>query len=113
MAKHGHGETLYNAAHIQTRNSIERLFGVLKRRFPVLAYGIRLNCQTTLTVIVAAAVLHNIACEMNEEETPNDINVDEVNYLIEMANIIDQPIQPNHNVRDYRNEIINYFENLP
>lgn len=107
---HGRGETLYNAAHIQTRNSIERLFGVLKRRFPVLAYGIRLNLQTTLTVIVAVAVLHNIACEMNEEEPPN-VNDDEINYLIEMANIVDQPIQPNH-VRDYRNEIINYFENL-
>ncbi|KAK9693083.1 DDE superfamily endonuclease [Popillia japonica] len=29
-----HGEQLYNESHIRTRNVVERLFGVWKRRFP-------------------------------------------------------------------------------
>ncbi|XP_044753931.1 putative nuclease HARBI1 [Coccinella septempunctata] len=31
-------EHLYNEAHIRTRNTIERCFGIWKRRFPILAY---------------------------------------------------------------------------
>ena len=40
---------------------IENLFGVLKRRFPCLQRGLRLNLDTSLSVIVACGVLHNIA----------------------------------------------------
>lgn len=58
------GEKLYNESHIRTRNIIERMFGVWKRRFPVLAYGCRLKLSTTLIVIVATCVLHNIARQM-------------------------------------------------
>lgn len=69
-------ENLYNSAHIRTRNVIERLFGVWKRRFPILAYGCRLKINNLLIVIVATAVLHNIAQIAREEEPPldNDIN---------------------------------------
>ncbi|XP_063917859.1 putative nuclease HARBI1 [Zophobas morio] len=31
-------QQLYNESHIRTRNVVERCFGVLKRRFPILAY---------------------------------------------------------------------------
>ncbi|KAJ8974150.1 hypothetical protein NQ317_003087 [Molorchus minor] len=61
-------QQLYNEAHIRTRNSIERLIGVWKRRFPVLACDCRLKLETTLAVIPATAVLHNIAIQMNEGE---------------------------------------------
>lgn len=36
-------ERLYNESHIRTRNIIERLFGIWKRRFPILA---SLGCGT-------------------------------------------------------------------
>ena len=36
-------EQRYNYAHIQTRNTIERAFGVLKRRFPCLRLGLRVK----------------------------------------------------------------------
>lgn len=91
--------------------------GVLKRRFPVLAYGIRLKLETALTVIVAAGILHNIAKDMNEDEPPIEENIDEqeLNYLIEMTNIPEQPLPLYRAARNdvYRNEIINYFTNLP
>jgi hypothetical protein len=51
------GQQLYNNSHIKTRNVIERQFGCWKRRFPVLAYGCRIKIETTLTLIVATAVL--------------------------------------------------------
>ncbi|XP_030767134.1 putative nuclease HARBI1 [Sitophilus oryzae] len=54
-------ETNYNSAHIQTRNCIERSFGVWKRRFACLSLGLRTKLETSLLVIVATAVLHNIA----------------------------------------------------
>jgi hypothetical protein len=33
----------YNSAHIRTRNTVERAFGVLKRRFPCLKMGLRVK----------------------------------------------------------------------
>ena len=80
-------ERLYNEAQIRTRNSIERLFGVWKRRFPILAYGCRLKLSTILAVIPATAILHNIAIDMMEGEPPGEENMDHLNNLIEIENI--------------------------
>ncbi|KAI4468335.1 nadph oxidase [Holotrichia oblita] len=63
-------QQLYNESHIRTRNPIERLFGVLKRRFPILAYGCRLKVDTFLTIIVATSVLHNIALDAADYTAP-------------------------------------------
>ncbi|XP_031354452.1 putative nuclease HARBI1 [Photinus pyralis] len=74
-------EQVYNDAHIRTRNIVERLFGNCKRRFPVLAYGIRLKLHTVFAVIVATAVLQNIARSMNDMQPPplpEDIHDDEL-----------------------------------
>jgi len=65
-------ETAYNNSHAAARNCIERANGVLKRRFPVLKYGIRLQIKNTLPVIVAAVVLHNIALTVGDEEPGDD-----------------------------------------
>lgn len=60
-------ENLYNESIIRTRNVVERQYGVWKRRFPILSQGIRLEVETAMTVIVATAVLHNIAIDMKED----------------------------------------------
>lgn len=57
----------YNFAHSATRTVIERCFGILKRRFPCLSLGLRNAIQTTLHIIVACAVLHNIALDLNDD----------------------------------------------
>ncbi|RZC41630.1 DDE Tnp 4 and/or Plant tran domain containing protein [Asbolus verrucosus] len=59
-------EEAYNQAHILTRNSIERCFGVLKRRFPCLQIDLRVNLALTTQIIVACAALHNICKEQND-----------------------------------------------
>lgn len=51
----------YNRAQIATRNPIERCFGVLKRRFPCLHVGMAIKLNNVLKVIVACAILHNLA----------------------------------------------------
>ncbi|KAK9704342.1 DDE superfamily endonuclease [Popillia japonica] len=55
---------------IAERVIIERCFGQLKRRFPVL-HQIRLNIDKIPSVIVSAVVLHNVAKYLNDQ-LPND-----------------------------------------
>jgi hypothetical protein len=91
------------------------LFGTWKRRFPVLAYGVRLKLDTALVVIVATAVLHNMAIDMNEEETPppEAIDPDELERFIALGQIQDIPFLVDHpNPVNLRNELVhNYFAN--
>lgn len=63
-------EQLYQKSFIKTRNTIERCFGVWKRRFPVMAIGCRCKVENVMPIVVATAVLHNIACELNEDIPP-------------------------------------------
>ncbi|XP_046408558.1 putative nuclease HARBI1 [Ischnura elegans] len=63
----------YNKCHTKTRNVIERMFGIWKRRFPVLSIGLRLSLDMALRVIVACGVLHNLAILSNEDIPPIEI----------------------------------------
>lgn len=107
-------EQLYNEAQIRTRNCIERTNGVYKRRFPALCYGLRCSLPNALNVIVATAVLHNIALNMNENipPPPEGINGEELNYLIQQGDIPAVDLHENV-LYDFRSDLIqNYFANL-
>uniref|UniRef100_A0A3P9HEC7 Putative nuclease HARBI1 n=1 Tax=Oryzias latipes TaxID=8090 RepID=A0A3P9HEC7_ORYLA len=54
----------FNTAHCKTRCAIERLNGVLKRRFACLNY-LLLEPQGACNIILACIVLHNIATRRN------------------------------------------------
>ena len=56
----------YNVAQIRTRNIVERMFGTWKRLFPCLSTTIRTKLQTTLTIIVATALLFNFIRSRND-----------------------------------------------
>ncbi|KAI5716463.1 hypothetical protein M8J76_006807 [Diaphorina citri] len=95
-----HAEGLYNESLIRTRNTVERLFGVLKRRFPILASGIRITKDTIQKAeyyIVACAVLHNIACRNREAEPPVDPNLP-----LQVPPEVNVEIQPSQNERNPR-----------
>lgn len=77
-------ENLFNESQIRTRNPIERAFGVLKRRFPILALGIRLKKEKVEAVVMACVVLHNIALKMGDVEPP-EVN-EEIQAAIELTN---------------------------
>lgn len=68
-------EKKYNRCHILMRNTIERTFGVVKRRFPCLSIGLNVNVNTVLKIIVATSVLHNICVEFNDLEIEDDDEV--------------------------------------
>lgn len=65
-------EHLYNESQIRTRNSIERLFGVWKRRFPAMALGLRVNVKNFFPIIIATVVLYNIARRAGEDVPSDD-----------------------------------------
>lgn len=85
-------EQRYSMSQIKSRNCIERCFGILKQRFPILAYGCRLKTTTTMTIIVVAAILHNLALTMYDIKAPlvpDEINANELDRLIEIGQIPD------------------------
>ncbi|KAG0717769.1 putative nuclease HARBI1 [Chionoecetes opilio] len=66
-------EGRFNASQVRTRNCVERVFGILKRRFAVLATPIRTTVASRSDIIVATFVLHNIAVinNLSLEEGPD------------------------------------------
>lgn len=100
-------ENLYNESIIRTRNPVERSYGVLKRRFPALSFGLRLKLETTQAVIVACCVLHNIATENNDLNPPALLDV--VLPGNENVNIVEEIIEEGN----ARQQLINeYFAQL-
>lgn len=99
-------EQLFNEAQIRTRNPIERLFGVVKRRFPILSLGIRVSLDTAKKIIVVCAILHNLAIDMKEPDPVTDPDI----------HINNEAMPEDINVRDlnnaFREEFIIYFTNL-
>lgn len=105
-------ERLYNEAHIRTRARVENVFGIWKRRFPILAYGCRLKIETAFTVVVATAVLHNIATKRGEN-IPNVENENDIQQLIAEGQILNVPHgNQNEGFQARRTLINNYFANL-
>lgn len=106
----------YNRSIIPTRNVAERSYGVIKRRFPVLAYGMRVRISTAQRIIVACAVLHNIAIDAREP-MPIDENDERLNNLIRIDDVHIAPEQmiepPEQNVGgrrlNARDEILQRF----
>jgi len=58
-------EKRFNSSFNTTRNFIERTFGIWKRKFPCLLH-LRTKLNTSLIIIVATAVLHNITRRRND-----------------------------------------------
>lgn len=89
-------EVRYNRCHITTRNSVERAFGLLKRRFSCLTETMRASLENTKVIIVAAAVLHNLALE-NRVPIPDEEDEDEDELMSQDAE--DAPEDDRLNVR--------------
>lgn len=106
-------EILYNESHIRTRNIVERLFGVWKRRFPILALGMRYKLPRIMTIIVATAVLYNIARRNGDENPPEDPDLNlptPWDHLINEGYIHEQIDEQNY-INAARIQIINeYFQ---
>jgi nuclease HARBI1 len=69
-------EMRYNRVQILVRNTVEQKYGVWKRRFPCLVFGLRCKLETSLVVIVACAVLHNICVHQGDLMPPVDADIE-------------------------------------
>ena len=89
---HTQAERNYNRSQRRTRSLIERLFGVWKRRFACLHYTLRLKLQTSFAVIIATAVLQNIAVLRADPNFDGNLE-DEENYPPVNGLLLVQPLQ--------------------
>jgi len=65
-------EVNFNQVYAKERVIIERCFGQLKRRFPILGYKVRTSLDTVLSIITCCAVLHNVSKHLKDDENfPN------------------------------------------
>lgn len=88
-------ERRYNAAHRQTRSIIERVFGLMKQRFPCISHDSQLRCHlgTCKAIIVAVCVIYNIAIEMDEEHFQVDDNQDADDAIEELEGYDDANVR--------------------
>ncbi|XP_040067890.1 putative nuclease HARBI1 [Ixodes scapularis] len=60
----------YQKAHIKTKNSVERAFGIWKRRFPCLDMRLQHKPRRAVQIITTCAALHNLACLRKDPQPP-------------------------------------------
>ena len=64
----GGARGVYNTALCKTRNVVERSFGIWKKRFYCLDFGLRVHDMTLASkIIVCTSILHNLAIQHGDE----------------------------------------------
>lgn len=63
---------LFNLRHASLRNAVERIFGVLKRRFEILDTAPEFPIQTQIDLVFAYTALHNVIMEHAVEAAQED-----------------------------------------
>jgi len=103
-------ENLFNESQIVTRNPVERSYGVWKCRFPNLSVGIGVKLPTALAIIVATAVLHNIALKFGDAVPRKTRQLEKLICLQECEQI---PFPDNGGNRSvHRKRYLQYFSTL-
>ncbi|CAG2238736.1 HARBI1 [Mytilus edulis] len=72
----GRGQARFNRRHCSTRSTIERTFGIWKKRFHILGSEIRMKPDKACRIIIACGILHNIAIMRNEPEVAEEQLID-------------------------------------
>jgi len=62
---------LFNHRHSSLRNVIEKTFGVLKKRFPIIASGTKTHysVDTMTDIILACCILHNFLRRVDNDDS--------------------------------------------
>lgn len=89
---------------------MERSYGVLKRRFPVLSTGMAIRIQTVQDVIVATCILHNVAI-VERDPQPREVATDRFNELHEVFDAGGEATADHDNGRETIRQqlLLNYF----
>lgn len=73
-------QELFNLRHAQARNIIERIFGVLKRRFRILLIGPEYQYSIQAQIPAALCAIHNFIRTHNPSEEDSEIGGAEEQY---------------------------------
>ncbi|XP_063931186.1 putative nuclease HARBI1 [Zophobas morio] len=84
-------EIHFNNMHKRNRVIIERCFGQVKKRFPILMNDIRVRLSRIPKLIVSCFVLHNVSKFVNDVNDFPDIPLEEDDEIVEHEN--HNPIQ--------------------
>ncbi|XP_052734061.1 protein ALP1-like [Vigna angularis] len=97
---------LFNHRHSSLRNVIERTFGVLKKRFPIIASGTKphYGLDTMTDIILACCILHNFLRGVDNddsllEEVDNDLN-DREDHNVSSSQVIEEDHRIGSSIRD-------------
>ncbi|XP_016992707.2 putative nuclease HARBI1 [Drosophila takahashii] len=102
-------ERLYNESQISGRKVVSKCLEVWKQRFPLLSYGMRIHIDTAKVVIVACAVLHNIAIQEKDPLPPGPVDEDLPPESFEDAEAVNEIVDDLGGL--HRNNLIStYFE---
>lgn len=67
-------ELAYQKALLSTRNTVERSYGLLKRRFPILKYGMQLQRLSLIQkIITVCCMVHNICLQDPTDREPPEV----------------------------------------
>jgi hypothetical protein len=66
-------QELFNLRHAMLRNAIERIFGILKRKFPLLDYGCEYPYETQVELVLAITGLFNF---IRDNRTGSEVDLD-------------------------------------
>jgi hypothetical protein len=76
---------LFNHHHELLRNHVERAFGVLKKRFPILKVATFHKLKNQVRIPIAAAIFHNIIKSLDGDEEWLDDQPDNINPSYSIA----------------------------
>ncbi|KAK0573438.1 hypothetical protein LWI29_008014 [Acer saccharum] len=99
---------LFNLRHASLRNAIERAFGVLKKRFPIIGSTTEPNysADTQSSITLACCILHNYLMGVDPDEILNvEVDKEISNEFEEIEEVDDAPI----NVDENHFEVCNNF----
>ncbi|XP_061179002.1 putative nuclease HARBI1 [Saccostrea echinata] len=91
-------EERFNESLCRTRVLIEQTFGILKRKFQALHFGIRSTPEQAVVYITACSILHNIGIERGDTIVSSDCRD------INIRNCLQQIVNANGPVPPARNE---------
>ncbi|KAJ8913775.1 hypothetical protein NQ315_002681 [Exocentrus adspersus] len=109
-----HEEITFNTLFTRERVIIERCFGQLKRRFPILQYMVRIKLDRVASVIVSCAVLHNISKYLHDNMHDDDEqeNIADEQELVDEENDLDLDENLRRRGLQRREEIKNLINQL-
>ncbi|KAF3792583.1 hypothetical protein EJ110_NYTH11080 [Nymphaea thermarum] len=87
-------EELYNHTHSSLRTTVERAFGLLKGRFPILKAKVSYPYRMQVVIVLATCVLHNFIIDHNphveqfdiDEGASNDAN-ESTSFITELESV--------------------------